>query len=927
MSYQRVSTDERRRPAAEEPVSGMWRSRDMSLVRIHFERDNCRRDLLRIGKLGCVQFRDESDPGFRGNTEELRRADNLERQLRFFREQRDRWRPPAGWGGGDSRRAGAPAAAGAAPWHENPLALEQIEEQSSAAEAALRGHIAAFESLRHEWLEWHVRWHVLRNSLVRQLSHQGASGRPGDAEQHITGGALPSDRAHMFVRLHHRRSRGFSKLCPDPVEDGPDSVRPIRSPRDLGGTEADVLPARLTPAERDELMRDVLYNAESGAQEDYTVFVSVSFQPGLGRRIAALCSSMDFIVALDSSQSVRPGVNCRMPTSSEQHAACLREAKQRLEEVGSSLASTKQMIRDDLRRVGPHLTEWEQASCVHKAVALTVRLCRNRSLGAQGEDMWGSAWIPTARVREVSEAMSCHGPWTGVIQEQTEVPKDAVRPTSFPINKFTAVFQGIVDSYGAPRYKEINPTVFTLVTFPWLFGVMYGDIGHGLIIVFVAALLIMFERKLASATNEMFQMIFGARYLLLLMGLFATYVGFLYNDCFGIMLEYSPSRYIWPEHWQQINHHHHENATGRKAVEAIWPICWKDQGSCAKEMQPLLGPTPFGIDAAWQTANNKIDFYNSFKEKNAVILGISQMMLGLMLSFMNHRYFGKRSGDYKHIWFGFLPEAIFLSCTFGYMCVIIVLKWVSPWPNTNLAPNLLETMTNFFLSPGGGANLQFNSSLPGAPVPLYEGQAALQVFLLSIAGICVALMLFPIPYIEWKHHQAVSGKRRDSTGRREERDALLHEMEERGALPVGSPVEEHREPPVDMQEVVIKQVIHTIEFVLGSVSNTASYLRLWALSLAHAQLSDVFWEFAFMKPFEYNDGSVFGAAIVYMSFAVWLSVTLGVLVCMEALSAFLHALRLHWVEFQGKFYWADGVPFAPLDFAALLADNNLPPLC
>ena len=120
-------------------------------------------------------------------------------------------------------------------------------------------------------------------------------------------------------------------------------------------------------------------------------------------------------------------------------------------------------------------------------------------------------------------------------------------------------------------------------------------------------------------------------------------------------------------------------------------------------------------------------------------------------------------------------------------------------------------------------------------------------------------------------------------------------------------------------EVFIHQVIETIEFVLGAVSNTASYLRLWALSLAHAQLSEVFFEKAIIGTLETQNPL---AAVV--GFFIFANVTVGVLMMMDAMECFLHALRLHWVEFMNKFYKGEGRHFEPLSFVSVLTSGKLP---
>jgi V-type H+-transporting ATPase subunit a len=114
------------------------------------------------------------------------------------------------------------------------------------------------------------------------------------------------------------------------------------------------------------------------------------------------------------------------------------------------------------------------------------------------------------------------------------------RPTYFKTTDFTAVFQLIVDTYGVPTYLEANPVPISIVTFPFFFGMMFGDMGHGSLFLFLGLFLFLFDKQLKGGSLNF---LLPMRYLLLLMGFMATYCGLIYNEWFAIPTEIFTSCY------------------------------------------------------------------------------------------------------------------------------------------------------------------------------------------------------------------------------------------------------------------------------------------------------------------------------------------------------------------------------------------------
>ena len=568
------------------------------------------------------------------------------------------------------------------------------------------------------------------------------------------------------------------------------------------------------------------------------------------------------------------------PDSSAERRELSVQVMTRIDDLQSVLSKTTEHRRRVLSNASMSVPSWTVKVTKMKA---TYHALNMFNFDVTHKCLIAEAWCPVQSINDVQMGLGRAAQRSGssVPSILNRMTTHASPPTYNKTNKFTAGFQNIVDAYGVANYRECNPSPYTIITFPFYFAVMFGDLGHGLLMTLFAAAILMKEKALMNYRNggEMFDTIFGGRYIIFLMGIFSMYTGLIYNDTFSKPMDLFGTSWLIPQSGEgTIKLDPQANYTGE--------------------------PYTFGVDPMWNIADNKLTFSNSFKMKAAVILGVMQMTFGIFISLQNHRYFKKPLSIYHE----FVPQIIFLMSIFGYLSFLIIFKWCHNWFEIGRFPSLLQTLIKMFLSFG----------TVEASELLYPGQAFVQSVLVLVALVCVPWMLLVKPLTLKSRHEAKT----DYRPRRRSRTASTSSLaSDTGLLPAG----EHsggvveggeEEEEFDFGDMMVHQGIHTIEFCLGAISNTASYLRLWALSLAHAQLSEVLWSMVL------NAGLNGGPAMLVVAFFLWAVLSIAVLLVMEGMSAFLHALRLHWVEFQNKFYGGTGYLFTPFSFERILNEKG-----
>ena len=520
-----------------------------------------------------------------------------------------------------------------------------------------------------------------------------------------------------------------------------------------------------------------------------------------------------------------------------------------------------------------------------KLIYTTLNKCIIRDNFVDGE-----VWIPKRSLPEIENLLHdiFNGKENKLTAQLTDIDNENENnnppPTYIRTNEFTSTFQQIVDTYGIPHYREINPGYFTIVTFPFLFGVMYGDICHG-IVLFIFGLYLCLNNKNIIKSDSIFKSLSSARYFVLLLGFFSVYCGSLYNDFASVPLYFKSCYDIYGEKNKYLDKN--ENCDYR-----------------------------FGLDPVWMSSSNELGFINSLKMKLSVILGVIHMVLGICLKGLNN-LFQCNCVDFIFV---FIPQLTLMLILFGYMDFLIFVKWSINYKSKEyLAPDIKTLLMNIFLKVG---------KLPNAPTKDEDWKFFLKrdllekihFYILIASAICVVIMFVPKVIISFYMAKAKYNKEvmRNVGAIEENNDEEAEKINQEQLIQNNA---NENEPPA-FSDFLVETVIETVEFVLGTVSNTASYLRLWALSLAHSQLAAVFFQYTIGIV-----GSMSGSFIVngialgfmFLSFSI---ATIVVLLLMDLMECALHTLRLHWVEFQNKFYKADGYSFKPFCFEQSLDLSN-----
>ncbi|MHB1295569.1 MAG: V-type ATP synthase subunit I [Anaerolineae bacterium] len=162
--------------------------------------------------------------------------------------------------------------------------------------------------------------------------------------------------------------------------------------------------------------------------------------------------------------------------------------------------------------------------------------------GHRGRVYLIAGWVPKDQVQSLRSAVEYAAEGRVTFEENSPFMPGEKRkvPTLLRNGRLLKPIEGLVTTYGTPGYQELDPTPLLAITFVIMFGVMFGDLGHGSVLA-ILGLLLAFKAIPALAGQAKIGSV------LIACGLSSALFGVLYGSVFGIE-DLIPSLWLRPMH-------------------------------------------------------------------------------------------------------------------------------------------------------------------------------------------------------------------------------------------------------------------------------------------------------------------------------------------------------------------------------------------
>jgi len=246
----------------------------------------------------------------------------------------------------------------------------------------------------------------------------------------------------------------------------------------------------------------------------------------LKTRLQHLCAALDATILVNSTDVVAVKQK-------------FKQQKEDIQLVAQTLELTGERLNNSLHFLRNQIVNWKSRLIQEKSLCVVLNKFKKDSSGM----LKIQGWILFKDLQKVQEELEqiCGklGTANAIISDIPNLSHTAshTAPTHFSTNKLTRGFLALIETYGVPRYLEYNPALPSIITFPFLFGVMYGDLVHGFVVFAIALSFIVYERRLVGKNiPEPMNYLYYGRYIMLSMGFFAMYCGLCYNDCMSLSI-------------------------------------------------------------------------------------------------------------------------------------------------------------------------------------------------------------------------------------------------------------------------------------------------------------------------------------------------------------------------------------------------------